>query len=219
MAKSQEQKIKEIEMKAANELVTRLEQKRFSLERKYQKMIDLREEKLKEKQEKEFLTEKKKIERQVHTKMKNKIRKVKWHKEVKYRSQKVPIQKLKNSLLRTIQKYCRLRDTGENWYWRCISCPKIRHWKWADWWHFISRAVNSTAFDERNINLQCKECNWFKNWNTKAYRLWMIEKYGIEVVQEIEQKAGEIFQLDREWMWEQLNIYKEKVRVLEAKKK
>ncbi len=47
--------------------------------------------------------------------------------------------------------------------------------------HFISRGsggVSGVYFDERNVNLQCKQCNGFKQGAAQEYREFIIEKYG-----------------------------------------
>lgn len=46
--------------------------------------------------------------------------------------------------------------------------------------HFISRAsggVSGVYFDERNVNLQCKQCNGFSQGFAQEYREYIIEKY------------------------------------------
>ena len=77
MPKSQEQKIKELEYKAQQELKKRLREKSCSLDRKYNSMIETYRGKLKMKQNLEYSRAEKKIKRQVDTKLKNKIRKIK----------------------------------------------------------------------------------------------------------------------------------------------
>jgi hypothetical protein len=77
MAKTTEQKIKEIEYKSQQELKKRLREKSYSLDKKYEAMLETYREKLKIKQDLEYLKAEKRIERQVYTKAKNKIRKAK----------------------------------------------------------------------------------------------------------------------------------------------
>ena len=84
--------------------------------------------------------------------------------------------------------YVRARDAGK----QCISCDK-----WLpvesklgggfDAGHF--RSVGSAKhleFDERNIHGQCKHCNNYLAGNALEYRKGLIQRYGIEFVEGLE---------------------------------
>ena len=121
-------------------------------------------------------------------------RKLEWKKITKKLERKVKknpsLEKTKQKILSLAQLYSRLRDSDENWYWKCISCWKrIHRTKW-DWWHYISRANMSTAFNLNNINLQCKHCNWMLHWNIASYRANLINKIWEEKVIELEQSKN-----------------------------
>ena len=219
MNKSIEQKIKEIEYKAQQEIKKKIYAKKISLERKYAKMLDTRRKKLEWKQEMELERAIKKIEKAVLLKTKKKIRDAKWWKPTKSPVKKKSVPKLKQKLLTLIQKYVRLRDADENWYCQCISCPAIRKWNACDWWHYISRSYNATAFDLNNIRPQCKWCNWFKNGNPVEYRKWLVKKIWLKAVKELEAKKYLLKKLTVEWLEEQIEEYKEKVKLLESKYK
>ena len=122
-------------------------------------------------------------------------RKLEWKKITKKLERKVKrnpsLEKMKQKILSLAQLYARLRDSDENWYWKCISCWKRIHRTKGDWWHYISRANMSTAFNLNNINLQCKHCNWMLHWNTTEYRANLINKIWEEKVIELEQSKNE----------------------------
>ena len=101
--------------------------------------------------------------------------------------------------------YIRLRDAVEyqkqnpevelGWV-KCCTCGRLIHIKKnADAGHFIERGrcgLSGVYFDERNINTQCKNCNWGakkgKNIRAKvdeAYKQFMLEKYGQKVINEL----------------------------------
>jgi len=218
MKKTKDQQIQELEYKMAHELKQKLFAKEMSLNRKYIKMLDTKRCKMILKQEQEREKAKKKIERQVETKLKNKIRAIKWHKLVKYKSKWKTLPKLKQDLLTALQKYVRLRDSNEAWYWKCISCENIRHYKWCDGGHYLSRRLNSVAFDLDNIHLQCKTCNGFKWWAPIEYRKWLIEKIGIKKVELLESKKHRIVTLDRDHMIKEIKKWKAINKKLEAQK-
>lgn len=57
--------------------------------------------------------------------------------------------------------------------------------------HFISRAsggVSGVYFDERNVNLQCKQCNGFSQGFAQEYREYIINKYGEHMPDELLRK-------------------------------
>lgn len=83
-------------------------------------------------------------------------------------------------------KFIRLRDADEDGVIRCISCGKPVHWKQADAGHFIKRQHKATRFNEKNVNAQCKECNWLKQGNDLHYAKGLEEKYGEGIVEELE---------------------------------
>lgn len=113
------------------------------------------------------------------------------------------LSKAKKKAWQWCSKYIRLRDATE--YCRsigldlspndrigqCCTCGVIRNWKKMDAGHFISRGLGGSSgvyFDERNINLQCKQCNGLKQGNAQAYEDFMVGKYGPRVVDELRLK-------------------------------
>ena len=57
------------------------------------------------------------------------------------------------------QENARLRDTDEEWRWRCISCDKFCEWWELAGWHRFSRRFNNICLETENINAQCHNCN------------------------------------------------------------
>ena len=56
--------------------------------------------------------------------------------------------------------------------------------------HFVSKARGSSIyFVEENIHPQCQRCNRFLEGNKHLYTLYMIDMYGREKVEELEQLA------------------------------
>ena len=71
---------------------------------------------------------------------------------------------------------------------QCCTCPEIKQWKYMQAGHFIGRGAGGGSgvyFDERNINTQCNCCNAFQQGNALAYRDFMLDKYGQEVIDEL----------------------------------
>jgi len=95
-------------------------------------------------------------------------------------------------------KYIRLRDAIEyhkthpeaelGWV-KCCTCLEIVHIKKnCDAGHFISkgsRGLSGVYFDERNIHAQCKICNGFYQGRPHEYELFMLDKYGHNIVERL----------------------------------
>ena len=86
--------------------------------------------------------------------------------------------------------FIRLRDADENGMVKCITCPAVRHWRdRIDAGHFVTRAKESTLFDEQNVHGQCKGCNRFQGGKSLEHGMAINAKYGAGTKERIEQKA------------------------------
>lgn len=94
----------------------------------------------------------------------------------------------------------------------CITCGKrvSRHNLQAG--HFVSRRHKLRAYDERNIHAQCGGCNKFGKGETLKYRKVLIELYGEEVVEELEQAQYQTANWKPYQLEELYGEYKEKIK-------
>ena len=93
---------------------------------------------------------------------------------------------LKRKLDDIFSKYIRLRDSDDNGIFHCISCGKPVFWKDGDNGHFVNRSHMSLRYSEKNCNAQCRHCNRFDEGNNIGYQRGLIEKYGDEIIKELE---------------------------------
>jgi len=110
------------------------------------------------------------------------------------------VRKLKKTVWRWCAKYIKLRDTIEDFpvtrdkdivFCRTCGKPLKRNSKNAQAGHFIGRGLGGSSgvyFDERNIHIQCYQCNAYKQGAPTEYRKYMLEKYGEAVVETLEIK-------------------------------
>ena len=100
------------------------------------------------------------------------------------------IPKLKKKLWKVFSLYIRRRDILRG----CISCDKyIGSVSEGDAGHYYSRGAcpqPSMYFSEKNVNLQCKSCNGFKEGNKQGYREGLIKKYGAKVLEDLKLKKS-----------------------------
>lgn len=85
-------------------------------------------------------------------------------------------------------KWVRLHEADSMGMVKCVTCPKVGHWKTMQAGHFIPGRHNSILFDERGVHSQCYACNcgWLKG-NPRKYNAYMIQTYGQKVIDELEQ--------------------------------
>jgi len=88
---------------------------------------------------------------------------------------------------KSFQKWVRLRDKDHN----CISCGGVDKDLW-DGGHFKKAEIYSgVIFNPKNCHKQCRKCNRFLNGNELMYRQGLIERYGLEYTENIENLANE----------------------------
>lgn len=100
---------------------------------------------------------KKKTE-EYNRKMMNEIRELEWRPKRVYKSEWPKINPLEFAM-KIAQENARLRDTDEEWNWRCISCDRYCTWWELAGWHRYSRRFSNMCLEEENINAQCHTCN------------------------------------------------------------
>lgn len=195
-------KMKSIDQNNAYKAQKKIEKEKKKLESRIAKRVEYykrqKEKKLedyKKKLDEKYAKVIERYKKKQNSKLEYNKRKLEWKKIPKKLERKVKkmpsIEKIKHRVLSLAQLYARLRDSDENWYWKCISCWKrVHRTKW-DGWHYISRANMSTAFNLNNINLQCKHCNWMLHWNIQWYRANLINKIWEEEVKKLEESKNQ----------------------------
>lgn len=113
-----------------------------------------------------------------------------------------------------IQLYVRLLETDENGYGYCCSCGKLLTWRETQGGHFQPKGVNYNAacLEEENVHIQCATCNLYRQGNPAGYYKFMLDKYGEDVIKEIEELSYEVY--DIEEVQELAQIYKQKCKDL-----
>lgn len=134
------------------------------------------------------------------------------HKKVKKES----VSTWKKKAWTQVSLFVRQRDADEDGMVRCCSCPNVRHWKQGDAGHFIDGRGNANLYDVRGIHFQCKPCNGsFKNQgigNVKEnYRLFMLERYGQAVIDELEAQNNTTKQFTVQELKQLVETYKPKL--------
>lgn len=110
---------------------------------------------------------------------------------------------------KAVNEYVRYRDWGKP----CISCRR----PWDSTFqagHFRSRgAAPQLALDPRNIAGQCVQCNLHKHGNQAAFRVGLVEREGVDLVEAIESENDPL-KLKAEELRQLKVIYRGKAREL-----
>ena len=123
---------------------------------------------------------------------------------------------LKNKAWKAFSKYIRLRDaiktTGTKEYCVCISCNKKTEFALIQAGHLISGREGSVLFDEEIVNGQCYRCNMHLKGNYEPYLEKMIQRHGLERVEEMLAQKKEVRKYTREDYKEIEEKYKQLVK-------
>ena len=91
---------------------------------------------------------------------------------------KKTISQLKKEADRLFSIYIRKRDG------KCVTCGgRPDHAG-----HYISRSWLNLRYDEQNVHAQCIRCNIFMKGNMDEYTLFLVRKYGIEILDFLKQR-------------------------------
>lgn len=104
-------------------------------------------------------------------------------------------------------KFIRQRDSDYSWICTCVTCWAKAHWKTMHCCHFLSRSNYKYRWDEDNCFWGCYRCNVILKWNYIPYTLFMINKYGKERV-EYMQNDKELSKIKTADIIEKIEYYK-----------
>lgn len=111
-------------------------------------------------------------------------------------------------------KFIRLKYADWRGYCTCVTCGKVQSWKEMQAGHFIPGRMNSILFEERGVHPQCYLCNGPLKGNPRKYEAFMKEKYGQEVIDELDKLSNEMRQFKHEELVDMWNHYKDQVKIL-----
>ena len=104
-----------------------------------------------------------------------------------WRQRKAAVKPLKHWVdltQRAVNDICRETELAEGR--GCISCGTKTAFAWHAGHYRTTAAAGHLRFTRFNIHLQCDVCNVYKSGNIEAYRASLVERYGEEPVQALE---------------------------------
>ena len=123
---------------------------------------------------------------------------------------KVSRGKLVRKLDSVYSQYIRLKDSvgGDA---TCVTCGITKPWKELQNGHFYTRGRYSTRWDDDNCHVQCYRCNVALKGNYIAYTKYMINRYGMDFVDELERKSLNSEKITTVGLAELIQFYQDKV--------
>lgn len=101
----------------------------------------------------------------------------------------------------------------------CVTCGVTKHWKELQNGHFYTRGRYATRWDDDNCHVQCMRCNVMLKGNYIAYTKYMINRYGMDFVDELEIKSLTTYKISTVELVEKIELYKQKVTELQLANK
>ena len=147
--------------------------------------------------------------KEYHKRMLNEIRELEWKptKEIKKKKNL----NLMDFSAKIMQENSRLRDSDADGVGYCISCDIKCSWENHQWGHLESRRIQNLILEPKNINLQCKTCNFatWPQWDTvrkekvnQHYRENLDKKYGEWTSERLRQKKIAYIQNEDHSNWD-----------------
>lgn len=117
-------------------------------------------------------------------------------------------------LQQTFNKYIRLRDKGKP----CISCGRPLREKYDAGHCFSVGAYPNLRFNEDNVHGQCVACNQHKHGNVTEYTINLPKRIGYARYGALLDKRKDPQNYSVWDVQEMINVYKEKINVIESKR-
>ena len=94
-------------------------------------------------------------------------------------------QQLKRDLQKVFNRWIRRRDSQITGYGHCCSCGATLAFEDMEAGHYIHNC-SALRYDERNVHGQCTTCNKWKHGNPTGYALFLVRRYGPELLEELD---------------------------------
>lgn len=122
---------------------------------------------------------------------------------------------LKELAQRLVNKYARMRDEKERGY---VCCTCGHRGGQMDGGHFLpTSGYSAIRYNTNQIHQQCKNCNRFNGGKPKEYRVFMIDKYGLDYVEKLESIKNTTRSYSTEYYQKLIRVVRKKIKRLEAR--
>lgn len=141
-------------------------------------------------------------QKQFQKRQREKIRK-----EKKQEKKANSIPHLKELADQVFSQWIRERDR-----WTCQTCWRKLDKNNAQCSHFISRTNMATRYEPKNCICQCAKENMFQEGNKPAFSLYLVDKYGVEIIRELVRQGNQVVKVSPEFFKEIIAEYSFKLQ-------
>ncbi len=103
---------------------------------------------------------------------------------------------IKKKADKVFSEYIRRKYANTHGDVKCVTCGQWHPIAEMDAGHYISRNHMATRYDERNVFPQCHRCNRFNGGNIPTYSLFLLDRFGLSVVRDLEKLSHEVYKWD-----------------------
>lgn len=117
---------------------------------------------------------------------------------------------LKKLLWKHFTKFVKQRDK-----FKCCTCGRLTEGRNSQGGHYIAAGACGLEyyFNEKNVHCQCSDCNLRHEGNRPAYRSFLLQTYGQDVLDDLERNYHRPFSGDSyAWLLEKIEYYKNATR-------
>ena len=115
-------------------------------------------------------------------------------------------------------RYIRVLNADKTGMVECVTCNKKKNWKEIQAGHYIQGRGNAILFELRNIHPQCMRCNVMMNGRLDDYTKFMLNKYGVDVVMELQNMKYQPKKITLADYWEMIDHFTERTKEICEKK-
>lgn len=127
------------------------------------------------------------------------------------KKKKPSLSSLENKLDGLFSNFIRLSNADEGGTVRCVTCPKLMHWKESDCGHWIKRQHRAVRWDERNVGPQCTRCNHFLGGAQDEFAQHIVALHGVSVLDELLRLKHTVVKRTRTDLEQMIENYKAKL--------
>lgn len=102
-------------------------------------------------------------------------------------------------LLINVRNICHAYIRKRDQFKPCISCGVPYNTNFQAGHFYKAEKFSNLKFNETNIHGQCEQCNLYKDGNESGYRSGLIQRYGLQYVNEIDKQASSYKQNSFHW--------------------
>ncbi len=114
---------------------------------------------------------------------------------------------------RAFSKWVRY-SAAKKGYCKCVTCGKIDTPDRMDAGHYIDRTHKATRWEERNVHPQCTPCNRWGEGKKDEYALFLLQKYGPDILTELNKSKWTPFKMNDLEAVEMAKDYERKLKEL-----